>query len=447
MKGRGDTKKTYAAYSLPAFILSFAGLPLYVIAPDFYATEMNLSLGLIALLLLGVRAFDAVQDPLIGYFSDKFSAWRGIFFGAAFCLFVVGMLVLYIPMPSFAAYSFVAGTVFVATAFSIISINLNAIGSLITQDTHAKTDITAWREGFGVLGLLFAVLLPVLLGKWLDPRAAFATYALLFVLGVVFVSATFMPWLKQQDFLFKQGRKSPTLSVVNAFSFLKSFQVRFFYLTYLVSIFASALPAVLVLFFIRDVLGAEDAAGLFLLVYFLAGIAAIPVWRVCARHIGKERSWALSMMVAVAAFVWAGFLGAGDTLAYTFICIISGAALGAELILPPSILSDIIDKSETAAVTSSHFSLLAFLMKAAMAIAAVMSFGLLDQVRFQAAEANTTDALCMLSMLYAFIPCGLKLTSAVMIFCIYNYQQNGKKKNETDCGLDGTGGKYHAEWM
>jgi glycoside/pentoside/hexuronide:cation symporter, GPH family len=444
MSIKRGVKKGYAAYSLPAFILAFAGLPLYVVAPDFYATEMGVSLGLIALLLLGIRAFDAIQDPLIGYLSDKFSHMRDVAFGIAFLLFALGMLVLYIPVPFFAPYAFVTGAVFVATAFSIISINLNAIGSLITQDTHEKTDVTSWREGFGVLGLLIAVLLPVVLEKLLDPRTAFAVYALIFGIAVIIVSAIFMPWLKKQSYLFERDKKNATISVFNAFSFLKTFRIRFFYLIYMVSIFASALPAVLVLFFIRDVLGAEDTAGLFLLVYFLAGIFAIPIWRILARHIGKERAWAASMLLAVAAFIWAGFLGVGDTLAYTAICVISGVALGAELILPPSILSDIIDESETGTVTSSHFSFLAFLMKLAMAIAAVMSFSLLDQAGFKAAEKNASGALCMLSILYAFIPCGLKLSSAGMLFWYCNDQQNGKIKNEKDYSLDGDGGKYHA---
>ena len=83
-------------------------------------------------------------------------------------------------------------------------------------------------------------------------------------------------------------------------------------------------------------------------------------------------------------------------------------------------------------------------MKLAMAIAAVMSFSLLDQAGFKAAEKNASGALCMLSILYAFIPCGLKLSSAGMLFWYCNDQQNGKIKNEKDYSLDGDGGKYHA---
>jgi Na+/melibiose symporter-like transporter len=444
MNARRQDAKSYATYSLPAFILAFAGLPLYVVAPDFYATEMGVSLGLIAWLLLAVRAFDAVQDPVIGYLSDRFAHRRGIAFGAAFVLFALGMIVLYMPVPSIAPYAFAIGMVFAATAFSIISINLNAVGSLMTQDTHKKTDITAWREGLGVIGLLLAIILPVFLGSWFAPRMAFAIYALAFVISVAAVAVFFMPWLKRQDHLLTRPEGMAVLSGAKAFSFLKNFRTRFFYLTYAVSIFASALPAVLVLFFIRDVLGAVEHTGAFLLVYFLSGIAAIPCWRLLARHIGKTKAWACSMLLAVAAFIWAGFLGAGDTAAYAVICVISGAALGAELILPPSILSDMIDAGGTAEATSTHFSLMAFLMKMAMAIAAALSFGLLDRAGFQAAVQNTPDTLCLLSILYAFIPCGLKMLSAVMLLAGFKHQQNGSIKNEKDCGFDGTGSQYDA---
>ena len=50
--------------------LAFAALPLYVLFPQFYATELGLSLGALGALLLLVRALDAITDPLIGRWLD-----------------------------------------------------------------------------------------------------------------------------------------------------------------------------------------------------------------------------------------------------------------------------------------------------------------------------------------------------------------------------------------
>lgn len=434
-------KKSYVAYSLPAFVLAFAGLPLYVLAPDFYATEMGVSLGVLGAVLLAVRAFDAVQDPLIGYMSDRFSGHRRSLFIFAFAAFAIGMLVLYVPVKSFAIYAFAVGMVLSATAFSVISINLNAIGSLLARDTHIKTDITAWREGFGVAGILLATVLPFALMHFLGARTAFGLYAVLFAVCVLIAACFFLPWLAHRSGLdAPDAATKPHVKI--DFSFLKDFYLRFFFLAYAVSVLASALPAVLVIFFIRDALDAENMTGAFLLVYFLSAIAAIPVWRMLSTRIGKVQSWIVAIILAVAAFVWAGFLSAGDAAFYAVICVLSGVALGAELILPPSILSDLIDARAAQDTTSMQFSVLAFLMKAALAIAAGLSFALLDQAGFRAGAANSDTALCMLAMLYAFIPCGLKLVSAVLLWIWAHWSQKGKMENEKNNRIYSNGGQY-----
>ena len=53
----------YAFLALP---LAFAGLPIYIHAPDYYTTNLGISLTAIGYILLILRAVDAVQDPIIG---------------------------------------------------------------------------------------------------------------------------------------------------------------------------------------------------------------------------------------------------------------------------------------------------------------------------------------------------------------------------------------------
>ena len=65
-------------YGLIAFPLAFAGLPIYLHAPDFYAVNLGLRIEAIGAVLLILRLFDAVQDPVIGRLSDRFHAQRQI---------------------------------------------------------------------------------------------------------------------------------------------------------------------------------------------------------------------------------------------------------------------------------------------------------------------------------------------------------------------------------
>ena len=59
-------------YSFPAIFTSFAGIPLYVYAPEYYNANYGVSLSYLGLSLLALRAIDALQDPFIGMLSDKY---------------------------------------------------------------------------------------------------------------------------------------------------------------------------------------------------------------------------------------------------------------------------------------------------------------------------------------------------------------------------------------
>ena len=60
------------AYSLTSIPLAMAALPIYVHVPKFYSDVVGLNLIAIGGLLLAARVFDAIQDPLLGYWSDRY---------------------------------------------------------------------------------------------------------------------------------------------------------------------------------------------------------------------------------------------------------------------------------------------------------------------------------------------------------------------------------------
>ena len=65
-------------YGLIALPVAFAGFPIYLLAPDFYATQFGLSLTSLATVLLVLRFIDGIQDPFIGAFSDKFHQCKAL---------------------------------------------------------------------------------------------------------------------------------------------------------------------------------------------------------------------------------------------------------------------------------------------------------------------------------------------------------------------------------
>jgi len=177
---------------------------------------------------------------------------------------------------------------------------------------------------------------------------------------------------------------------------------------------ASAIPATLVLFFVADVLDAEARQGMLLALYFVAGAAGMPLWIRLSAAIGKVRSWGLAMLAAIAAFIWAGFLGAGDTVAFAAICVLSGLALGADLALPPSILADVIGRGGRMESTGAYFGVWTLATKLNLALAAGIALPLLAVLGY---TPGTDDpaALRSLAFVYAVVPCALKLVAVATL--------------------------------
>ena len=128
---------------------------------------------------------------------------------------------------------------------------------------------------------------------------------------------------------------------------------------------------------------------------------------------GAKAALLAGMGLAIAAFGWAATLGAGDMVAFAIICLVSGAALGADMTLLPAIFAR---RMAVISPDAGHaFGLWSFVSKFTLAFAAVTLLPLLDAAGFQAGAGNTDSALTTLTILYALVPCALKLVAIALL--------------------------------
>lgn len=405
------TTRELLLYGVIALPVAFAGFPLYVLAPDFYATHYGMSLSLLGSLLLFIRLFDAVQDPLIGWLADQ---WRDRYFPVVFSAGVVlcgAVFALFNLMHFTPAIWFSFSMILAVGGYSVLTIILGTYATLWTEDKDDQTRIAATREGFSLIGLVIAVSLPTLLLSAMKLELVFLWYAgiLAFLMGLGIICFARLPLPA------RQSEQRQEANIMAALRLLPSSSRRFF-LIYGLSMLASSIPAVLVIFFVRDLLQAEALTGLFLLLYFLSGAISMPFWKNFSVHFGKYRAWVCSNLLAVMGFIGAYFLGAGDVWAFGVVCIVSGFALGADLTLPPSILADDIHAAHNQRFSGTHYALLAFCSKASLALASAITFPVLELIGFKPQGVNSADALWSLSAAYALIPCGLKLAAAGLLY-------------------------------
>jgi len=179
---------------------------------------------------------------------------------------------------------------------------------------------------------------------------------------------------------------------------------------------AAALPATLVLFFVADVLQAPAWGGPFLALYFLSGVLCLPLWVLLARRLGRMRAWAAGMLLASAAFAGAYALSSGDTWAFALVCLLSGAALGADLALPAALLADIAEGdggNGAQAGAGACFGWWNLVAKLNLALAAGLALPLLGWLGYRPGSVDD-GARGALAAVYCLLPLALKLVAAAL---------------------------------
>ena len=395
----------YGALGLP---LAFVALPLYVVLPNHYASELGVPLALLGAVLLAARLLDAVVDPMIGRWADRLfarsarSAWRVAALAAV--ALAIGFTALFFPAVHGVGPLLVWCGALLAvtyTSYSLVSVIHQAWGARLGGDEPQRARIVAWREGLALAGVLVASVLPSVAGL----GASAAVFAALLVVGLALLA--------------RAPRPSATLhhdEAVPATRPLANPAFRKLLAIYLVNGIASAVPATLVLFFIRDRLQAPQLEPLFLASYFAAGALSIPLWVRAVARFGLARTWLAGMVLAIAVFVWATRLGPGDVGAFTAVCALSGVALGADLTLPSALLTGVIQRAgHSGRAEGAYFGWWNFATKLNLALAAGVSLPALQAFGYFPGN-RSADALGALTFAYCLLPCALKLVACALLY-------------------------------
>jgi GPH family glycoside/pentoside/hexuronide:cation symporter len=236
---------SYGSLALP---LAFAGMPLYIHAPDFYATHHGLALTQIGIILLIVRGLDAVQDPLIGVLSDRYARYRAGIIAIAMGVLGAGFYLLFHPPEPATAIWFTMSVMLTTLAFSVLTINLNTLGSLWSSDSLEQTRITTTREAIGLCGLMLVSIVPTILQRHETAGVAFDQLTWLLFMLIAISGFLFLRWIKRHKNILEHHAAATNHMAL--WQCLKEQQP--FYAIYGINALASSIPSVLVLFFIRD---------------------------------------------------------------------------------------------------------------------------------------------------------------------------------------------------
>lgn len=397
--GRSTHPAAWAAF---AAMLAMAGLPIYIHAPKYYVDEFGVSLAALGAVLFALRLVDFVQDPALGWLAHATAAHRRAMVAGAGMVMALSMLGLFAVEPPIAPLAWFALTLTgLFSAFSFLTICFYAQGVAKAEGMGADGHIrlAAWREAGALLGVCAAAAAPTLLV--LGPNPPFEAFAILFsafVLGALWV---------MRDAFTASAQTGTGPGALSGFSAVLQDRVaRRLLAVALLNAAPVAVSSTLFLFFVESRLQAPGWEGPLLLLFFLSAAAAAPLWAQAARHWGEKAALMSGMTLAIAAFAVTATLGPGDTLPFALICIATGAALGADLTLLSALFARRMARIVPDATTG--FALWAFVSKATLALAAITVLPFLEWQGFTG-PGSPPGALLSLGLLYALLPCVLKL--------------------------------------
>jgi Na+/melibiose symporter-like transporter len=400
-------------YGLLGFPVAFAALPLYVQLPALYAAQVGLPVAAVGGVLLAARLADGCLDPLIGRRLDALTArspaasWSIAALASA--LLAAGTAALFFPPVTRlgAGLAWLAACLLpTSIAYSALSIAHQAWGTRLGGDADQRLRVAAWREGAGLAGVIVAAVLPSLAGlaaTWLVLAAGLGLALALLAWAPLPPAAFEIPAR-----LVNNTAESQALATRSTAPW-RNPAFRSLLRTHLLNATASAVPAALVLFYVRDALKAPGWEPAFLSAYFSCAFAATPLWLRAAKVWGLARAWRAAMLVAVLAFAVVPFIPAGHPLPFLAVCVATGFALGADLAIPGALMTACVQRlaADRAGAYAGWWTLVS---KLGLALGAGIALPLLGLAGY-APGARAPGAVHALVLTYTALPYALKLSA------------------------------------
>lgn len=303
----------------PGVPVAAMGLPMVIFLPPFYAGTLGLDLAAVGFVFFLVRALDVPFDPLVGYWADRtrtrwgrFKPWIAAGGAAAF---VATFFVFFAERGVTIVYLF-GWLLLLYAGQSMLNVAHMSWAATLSEDYHERSRVFSFWQGGHVFGLIFVLLLPAILDALMGdaaPRAvsAMGLFILISIPISVIVALLFVPRTRA-----KLVHDPIRLGDVRRMFFNSSMRT-LLAADVLASLTGGALGT-LFRFFFEESRGFDDAtASVLLLIYFVSGLLALPLWLRLARRFGKARAAAAACFYGLTMHVVTFFIFDADKLALT----------------------------------------------------------------------------------------------------------------------------------
>ena len=324
----------------------------------FYTDVLGMDPGLSGMaLLVGKLTWDAINDPLFGYLSDRtrtrLGRRRPYLLAGALPLGLVTWLLYSVPagLTGTAAFLTILVTFLLYdTMHTMVSVSYSSLTPELTHDYDERTSLTAVRMIFSVVGYILGAAATTMIAglfqsalNWTEKAAYSGVGGVFGIIAAAAVLTTALSVRERPTIEIKPSSLPPIAAVLQTFR-NKPF-VRLV-AAFFVSSFSFALMTSLLPYYLAYQLDMEAQVPVVLMVMLATIGAFLFPWKRVSDLINKGPSYALGLFIACAAVIATFFLPYGPTPLIYVIAFIAGLGFSGQWVFPWSMLPDVIEHDQ-----------------------------------------------------------------------------------------------------
>jgi len=379
-----------------------------------FATDVLLLAPLsVGLLFASGRVWDAVSDPMVGYWSDRtrsrFGRRRSWMLASALPLGAVS-IIIWSPPESLSGNALIAWIVVSIFAFytvyTVYTVPQLALGAELSPVPRERGRAFGARQIAVTLGMLLAFVFaaPLLV----DAETARASARLLawggaLVTIVAIVSCTLALPEERRDYAGR-GAASPVGAIRDV---LRNPHARLLLFVYFIESMGTGAIGMLIPFLLDDVMELPELTGPILGLTFVLAILSIPVWVRLATRYEKRHLWLGAMLASCVGFGLMLFMAKGTWPLMLVSATIVGLCQSCGSVLGYSIKAEIVDFDEYQTgerKEGAYFSAWNFVFKTAFGITLMLTGYVLEFAGYVPNVEQTETVKTALLSLYALYP-------------------------------------------
>lgn len=295
------------------------------------------------------KIWDAITDPITGYYSDLTRTRWGrrrpyMFVGSIISFFVMGLIFtkpsLTGQMPLFFYMTFLY--CLLNTAYTLVNIPYAALLPELTSDYNERTILTGYRMSFAVVGTFVgaAAVMPIV--NIFYPTELGWTIMGYFMGAVMLFTMLITIWSIKEP---KHQKAQIQVGFVKTFKeTLKSKVFLSALIPWTLFITGTSMVQGALVYYFAYIFGNEDLFQLALVALLSTSLIFIPIWVKISDKIGKKKCYIIGMIIVSFGILTFSLLGEIiGPLASVFVMGITGIGLSTHYVMPHAILPDIVE--------------------------------------------------------------------------------------------------------